>query len=341
MKKRYDGILGLRGIGALGIIAYHVYVLGGFLGVNALFDRTVGNGGMFVQLFFMISAFSLMCGYYDEFAANPRLDKFYIGRIKKLAPTFWLALIAHCIIDICVGVPVSKYNVIGTASLLFGFMPSYQESMVMAGWALGIEIVFYLIFPAFFVFNKNKKRSWCFLIFSFLMFVVYEEFYGVGIELSHINIVRQLLFFAVGALLFHYTDALDRMPARKRKIIFSICVLIEILAFCLFGKLNGYILMTVAFVAVMANQINFNDYVVNNKLFKGLGKISYQMYLFHMVVYKVLYNLDVFVVIKKHFQGRKGFLIEYSIVVILTVLLSLMVNKVMLKMKKITVAKQA
>lgn len=335
MRKRYNGLVGLRGIGALGIIAYHVYVLSGFVGIHPLFDRTVGNGGVFVQLFFMLSSFSIMCGYYDEFNTNPQLDKFYLGRIKKLVPTFWLALLAHCVIDSILGTPISKYNVIGTASLMFGFMPRYQESVVMAGWALGIEIIFYLIFPAFFVFNKNKKRSWIFLIFSVVMFITYENFYGLGVNQSYINIIRQLVFFAVGALLFHYTDKIDIMSIGKRRVLFAICILIEILSFCLYGKVNGYIVMIVAFLAVMINQINFKDYVVNNKLFNGLGKISYQMYLFHMVVYKALYNLDVFNMINRKWQGVRAYLVQYVVVVLVTIMVSVIVKQLMIYIDKI------
>lgn len=339
MKKRYDGLLGLRGIGALGIIAYHVYVLSGFMGIHPLFDRTVGNGGVFVQLFFMLSGFSIMCGYYDEFSNNPQLDKFYIGRIKKLVPIFWLALLAHCIIDHFVGTPISKYNVIGTASLMFGFMPKYQESVVMAGWALGIEIIFYLVFPAFFVFNKNKKRSWVFLLFSIVMFVTYENFYGIGVNQSYINIIRQLVFFAVGALLFHYTDKLDEMSQSKRKMLFALCIAIEVACFFLYGKVNGYIVMVVAFLAVMINQINFKDYVVNNIVFIWLGKISYPMYLFHMVVYKALYNLNVFTKINQRVQGLRAYLVQYAVVVLVTVVISFIINCICVKLPK-TISKR-
>lgn len=334
MRRRYEGLSGLRGIGALGIIAYHVYVLSGFVGSHPLFDRTVGNGGVFVQLFFMLSGFSIMCGYFDEFNTNPQLDKFYLGRIKKLVPTFWLALLAHCIVDYIVGTPISKFNVIGTASLMFGFMPQYQESVVMAGWALGIEIIFYLIFPAFFVFNKNKKRSWAFLVFSVIMFVTYEKFYGLGVNQSYINIIRQLVFFAVGALLFHYTDKLDNMSIKKRRVLFVVCILIEILSFFLYGKVNGYIVMVVAFLAVMTNQINYRDYVVNNKLFNGLGKISYQMYLFHMVVYKALYNLGVFNMVNQRLHGLRSYLAQYVLVLIVTIAISYVINKLLIAFRR-------
>ena len=323
MKKRYDGLLGLRGIGALGIIAYHVYVLGGFYGSSPYLDRTVGNGGVFVQLFFMLSGFSLMCGYFAQFNSNPQLDQFYIGRIKKIVPTFWIALLAHCIIDYCVGTPISEYNIIGTASLMFGFMPRYQESLVMAGWALGIEVIFYLIFPAFFVFNRDKKRSWGCFIFSVIMFITYEKFYALGVELSYINIIRQLVFFSAGALLFHYTDQLDGMESKKRIILFLLCIIIEIVSFYCYGKINGNVVMIIAFIAVMTNQINNKDYVVNNKLFNALGKISYQMYLFHMVVYKLLYNLNVFVFVQDRISGFNAYIIMYMLVVMGTIVFSL------------------
>ena len=49
MPKRFEGLVGLRGIGATMIIAYHMYVLNGYVGTNTFLDRTVGIGGVFVN----------------------------------------------------------------------------------------------------------------------------------------------------------------------------------------------------------------------------------------------------------------------------------------------------
>lgn len=49
MPKRYEGLSGLRGIGAVMIIAYHMYMLNGYAGTSAFGDRTVGIGGVYVH----------------------------------------------------------------------------------------------------------------------------------------------------------------------------------------------------------------------------------------------------------------------------------------------------
>ena len=128
MPKRFEGLVGLRGIGATMIIAYHMYVLNGYVGTNTFLDRTVGIGGVFVTLFFILSSFSLMCGYAEKIRQNDfEWGQFYKNRFIKLAPTFYTALILHLLLNVCAHVKEPMANIIGTASLLYALMPSFFQ----------------------------------------------------------------------------------------------------------------------------------------------------------------------------------------------------------------------
>lgn len=326
MNKRFDGLLGVRGIGALGIIAYHTYILGGYSGYNGFLDRTVGNGGVFVQLFFMLSSFSMMCGYAEAMWNNKySLEKFYFNRLKKLLPAFYVALVIHVVLDYAAGVKDTWYSIFGTGSLLYAFMPSHQESLVMAGWALGIEIIFYLLFPAFLVFVKNKKRVWITFVFSILLFISYNSYYGVEINQDYINIVRQLIFFVAGAVIYHYIDYIVKLNKRGKIIFAVVCLGIEVLCFAAWGHsyVNGHVLIIVSFTALIMNQVNNMDIVMNNRVMKWLGGISYQMYLFHMIVYRLVSYTGLQEQIARITDGKaKQYVIYYVCIVVLTVVFS-------------------
>lgn len=291
MKKRYRGLAGVRGIGALGIVSYHMYVLEGFTGTNYWLDRTVGIGGVFVQLFFMLSSFSLMCGYAEKMWKNEcDLSDFYKKRFVRLIPVFYFALFLHLILNLISGVKDNAANVIGTASFLFGFMPSHQESIVMAGWALGIEVVFYLLFPVFLVCTKNKRKTTITFAASIILYWTYVTYYGVGIEQDYINIIRQLIPFVIGALLYHFSFYLDVLAEEKRRRVKWICYGLLFISFFLWETpLKGNILVWVSFSILIIGQINDRDKLMDNVLCRFLGSISYEIYLFHMIVYRVLY----------------------------------------------------
>ena len=56
MRKRFDYIDALRGWAIFGVVITHV---GSLIGYSGIFSPLIGRGGLGVQLFFMISAFTI------------------------------------------------------------------------------------------------------------------------------------------------------------------------------------------------------------------------------------------------------------------------------------------
>ncbi len=348
--KRFDGIIGAKGFGALVIIAYHVYVIGEFFGSSNILDQTIGIGGIFVPLFFMLSAFGCMCGYYNKFVSEEfkfsTIERFYFGRVKKIVPTFYAALLFHSLIVYFKTGGFNLFGTVGTMSMLFGFMPQYRESGVDAGWAIGIEIIFYLIFPVFCVCLKNKKRSWIALIITCVILLAYVKYYALNcdpLNNSEINIVRHLIYFVGGAIIFHYIEDIENI--KYRKAVYALCLIIMLISFLLLKKLSGaasIIFIMVFFATLIINQIGFNDRILNNCIFKFFGKISYQLYMFHMVIYKLLYNSGLMNRLRIFDNMILNYLVTYITVVLLTVILSVLYNKVeaMVLQKSTVVAKK-
>lgn len=289
IKNRIRGLDGLRGFAAIFIIAFHVAVLGGYIGQNSLFDRVIGRGDCFVRMFFMLSGFSLMCAYFKSFSEGRfNIGQFLKKRVIKIYPLFWIVCICHVIFNYCEYNSINIYEIIGSASMLFALFPSYQDSLVWGGWSMGIQVIFYLFFPVFMCLCKNKRSTWAALIVSFCLLEIYLQFYGNGIQNAHINILRQMIYFVAGALIFHYKNLLQILHRRTKIIVSLICVLLEIGCFLIFSKIIEDITILIAFSALIVLQILGFDYIMNSVIFCWLGKISYEIYLLHCVIYRLI-----------------------------------------------------
>ncbi len=321
----------MRGIGCLIVVAYHVYIIRGFFGINYLTDHTIGVGGVVVPLFFIISSFSCMCGYYDKIlGSGSHLELFYKRRIKRLLPTLYFALLLHSVLDYVFFSVIHIPSMIGTASFLYGLMPQYRESMVDAAWALGIEIIFYLFFPAFLIACKNKKRTWLSFAGVLLLLWAYYAFYSVDLSENNnldINIIRQLVFFVVGALLFHYRTGIIDFKEKYKAAFFGSCIFCMVWGYLWFLHSTGVlssVAVSIMYSGVLMMAIGNTKYFCTNRPFVFLGVISYQVYLFHMIFMKLFSSSGIFDLVQKklHYDGLMRFLAEYLLVVFPTIILS-------------------
>jgi peptidoglycan/LPS O-acetylase OafA/YrhL len=87
---------------------------------------------------------------YTYEAALPRDGQgveYLIKRICRIAPLFWFMQIVYIIHPFSPSHHTLSVLLINFL-FVFNFFPSYWESIVSAGWTIGVEMPFYLIFPA-------------------------------------------------------------------------------------------------------------------------------------------------------------------------------------------------
>ena len=140
------GIHGLRGLAALAVILYHVTHIVGIAPSD--FFKFVGRDlGYSVHFFFILSAFSL-CHSTASRTNHPNwLLEYLIKRFFRIAPLFY-CMIAFIIIreTIKAGRFVTDIDsILLNLTFTFGFVPF--SGFVWAGWSVGIEMIFYVIFP--------------------------------------------------------------------------------------------------------------------------------------------------------------------------------------------------
>jgi peptidoglycan/LPS O-acetylase OafA/YrhL len=140
----------LRGIAILGVVTFHVCAIfdPGYAAVSAA--ASMGVYG--VQLFFIVSALT-MCLMWQRRSSEDRPTlKFYIRRVFRIAPPFWVAMIGYLALN---GNGPSQWSPDGvgvrhillTGTFLHGFSPDTINTIVPGGWSIAVEMTFYLVFP--------------------------------------------------------------------------------------------------------------------------------------------------------------------------------------------------
>lgn len=148
----------LRGLTALGVMAYHLLYWQGLADLS-----TLGTYG--VYLFFTLSGASLAYAYPLASLSSWRaFGAFLAARWLRLAPLY-LALVAVylSLLRLHNGhwmEQLPKYLALN-ASFTFGLSDPAQSALLIGGWSLGIEFVFYLLMPLFaLALTRSGARWW-------------------------------------------------------------------------------------------------------------------------------------------------------------------------------------
>lgn len=97
-----------------------------------------------VYAFFVISGFAMYVTYRDQIANRQSLKTYFVRRFWRIAPLFYTATLIHlCLQPVEDWAPMLALN----ALLIFGFANAGSTSIVTGGWSIGIEMVFYVLFP--------------------------------------------------------------------------------------------------------------------------------------------------------------------------------------------------
>lgn len=147
-----DRVLGwdlLRGCCAYGVAAYHLLTWQKVADIHSV-------GFYAVYLFFVLSGASLALNYYPKFASRFTLadfGNFLFVRYMRLLPLFAILVFLSLPWKIKTQGLTSELllKLTSNLSFLFGFGTPLTNSMIVGGWSLGIEFVFYLLFPIFLI----------------------------------------------------------------------------------------------------------------------------------------------------------------------------------------------
>lgn len=289
-KKHYGAIDGLRTIACLGIVLMHMasnndYKIGGFFYKNMIPSFT-----NFVFLFMAVSAFGMCCGYYERIIYNKiSVTEFYGKRFQKVFPFFAVLVLLDVIMSPSVN---ALYEAFADLTLLFGFLPGAGNIEVIGvGWFVGLIFVFYLIFPFFCFLLEDRKRAWI----SFGIGIAYNITCVNYFETDRRNILYCGCFFLAGGLVYLYKDEIENLVDRvngARWILLAMVVVSIVLYYLLAPLLNDaamscLLVSAVLLIYAVSDRGGYRRTLLNNGFVRFFSSISMEVYLSHMVIFRL------------------------------------------------------
>lgn len=313
-KNRLDFIEALRGFAALFVVFYHLALIPNpDLELPKWAGKFILTGGTGVTLFFVVSAFTLTLSMRSRQNETNSTLQFFIRRFFRIAPLFYIWIILTLIRDkLMFGVMRSGSTVF--LSVIFGFnlIPGRHEGFVWASWTLGVEMLFYLLFPLIYLYiNDIWKALGAFFtalmissIYTFMItnYLTIEE--PVRKSFLQFSFLHQLPTFMFGIFIYFFYE---RFIVSKRLNNSSAFLFISASFFGYSALLDGHLNVLVDglyWQAIIYGLFLLGLGILAPRIFVNrfsgfLGKISYSLYLNHPTLilllapfYKTIYTLD-------------------------------------------------
>ncbi len=348
MGQRYfPGLNALRFLAALFVVISHIHnvqiknALPGFSNYDWLY-----RGHDAVVFFFTLSGFLITYLLMEEQAQSQEINlrNFYIRRILRIWPLYFLIILVGFILywgvlpALGIHYP-ANYN-FWTGFILFAlFFSNVMSVLFQVGgilnitWSISVEEQFYL-FWAPFIKLFNKRLLFALSAFTLIMLLIniinQANFFHYSAKLR--DIIKTLLFhnMAIGALaanfVFHNEKQLLSLPIFSSRL-FQLLVLVLLVCYYFYslGSAAYFIEFLLPFIyawLIVNVSINKNSVIkLENNILDWLGKRSYGIYMYHMIViYALLFLVKNTEITFSTFLSQPA--IFYLLVIIGTVLLA-------------------
>lgn len=285
---RYEGLDGLRAYSSIGILIMHVLANGMYCDPIITVSAIIRQFAKLVFLFMIISAFSMCCGYYDRIL-DSKIDirSFYKNRFARIWPVFAVL----CLLDMVISPSLeSLYELFANLTLCFGLLPNNSITVIGVGWFLGIVFIFYMIFPFFCSLMADRRSAWgaliCSMIFNVLCRIYFfDENHVVSDFVGKHNFLYCAVFFAAGGILYLYRKELAAFSQRFRWPLLAAGLLGSALVYMLDSSV---IAMVIIFSLYVIYAMGNPGRILVNPVTGFLSRISLEIYLCHMVVFRAL-----------------------------------------------------
>lgn len=301
-RARLEFLDALRGLAAVYVLVYHMLLLPQpNLLAPRWAEKVAVNGGTGVTMFFIVSAFSLYYTMPLRLRERSPTFNFYLHRFFRIAPLFYFLIAATLVRDAwAFGVRHSLPEIGASMAFLFNLIPTRQEGFVWVSWTIGVEMLFYAVFPLLYARVKTLGASIA-LFFAALML---WQVVGLVLDYSvmpeawkqsilHWNVLRHFPIFAVGIVIYHVFVSLPHAHAPSESAtgtgnalvwagVFGYAALLQGWLPNVFG--DSYYWQGLVFACMFMGLALSPWRLVVNRATRFLGKISYSVYLVHTTV---------------------------------------------------------
>lgn len=295
--KRYEYLDFLRGIAVLLVLITHLH---SFLDYP-LVNLWGGLGARGVQLFYIVSGYTIYLIYQNNILTINDATGFIIKRFFRIAPLYFILLPVYffTFYKIENGFSLSGWlNLLTHYLFINGFFPEYLNSIMHVEWSIFVECIFYLMFAILSVFKclaNIKKLLLFFGACSLISYIMGYFFYSDSQELRfyiYLTPYFQMYNFILGVYLAKIIlgNSLPNFINKKGAV--NVCILIFILMpFYLSSTTMSTYLSSLLFVVILSylatNELKFP------KLFLKVGTLSYSIYLVHFLFILLMKYLEI------------------------------------------------
>ncbi len=321
MKDQLPLLTPIRGFAAIIVSYFHARLILFPQWLEPIIDTThfLENGWIWVDIFFILSGFVMMHVYRDTFRTNVPYEewgRFMWLRFSRIYPLFlttFLVLLAwetykyfHHIgfyggpIYESWGVnglpafqgPLNSGGSIASTLLLLQGITSNGLVWNFPGWSLSVEWLSYMFFPlmAVALASSAKQTVWVPILTALIVFCLIHDFGTLDVTSSYGAILRGLAGFSLGVWLCQIKlSTVWQKLANNSLVIIGLIVAVgavvhtqltaatTLLCYILFALL-------ILFSANHTPDRSVALSILDNKLTRWLGDISYSVYLWHSVI---------------------------------------------------------
>lgn len=293
--KKFEYIDSLRGIAILLVLAIHNGQHGtSLVEVAPLFHKFEFAGHYGVQLFFIVSAYTLMLSHDSRKQENRPVKSFFIRRIFRIMPMYYIALLYYTIDSVffssCFSMQENvKEFVFSDAIRNLFFLNNFYPNMpyyVPGGWSVVAEMIFYLFLPVVWKYATSMDRTLLFFIASLFLSVTFSVLFAdlfPSSTILYVSFPNQLPVFLLGILLFYIVK--NQKITINKWIIGLLIITILLYIYFVPDENISDCLKAASILFVFAIIISKKQYkIIVNSFFSYTGKISFSMYIIHFGV---------------------------------------------------------
>ena len=311
----FPGLNGIRFLAAFLVLLDHTELIKGYLGLPTLWSETYSAhlGSTGVTIFFVLSGFLITYLLFMEKSIGPiHIQSFYIRRILRIWPLYYLIFILGFFVLPYFSIfhipgyssafptfPWDSFWAYGTLLANYGFI--YCVPIAYAGilWSVAVEEQFYLIWPWVVRHVQSPVRVFLGILLFYLLLKTVAYFPGLGIKAQLPNQfyywldrtrISCMVIGGIGAvMLYHQKTAILNFLYSKTNQYLQLFLFTLILSNVLDSGIFNFIKNEILAVNVMMLLLNISSnpqrlWSLENRLFDFLGKISYGLYVYHLMV---------------------------------------------------------
>lgn len=304
---------GIRALAIIIIVWFHLWqqswLMPNFGFINL--DFIPRYGFLLVDLMILISSFCLFIPYarvivYKE--KMPSTKEFYIKRMARIMPSYYLALIISVIFIIIAGNGFSSFFLKDTLMHIF-FVNNWSTDTLLYTsycgvlWTVALEVQFYIIFP--FIAKSFVKRP----VISYIVMMIIGLIgtYFVQQSINNINIgyyVNHFFTFisvyanGILASWFYVSYTKNKKRTKESDLFFMVVSIFTVILYCYLAKsigvdniqlwqVNNRLLLSFVFMVFIISTLlasKIYQKLFNNKFMKFIATISFNLYIYHFFI---------------------------------------------------------